>query len=34
VSYGAHPREGLLALSPLACADDFGELSRWLNDHA
>lgn len=34
VSYGAHPREGLLALSPLACADDFGELSRWLSDHA
>ena len=33
-SYGAHPREGLLALSPLACADDFGELSQWLNDHA
>lgn len=34
VSYGAHPREGLLALSPLVCADDFGELSRWLSDHA
>ena len=34
VSYGAHPREGLLALSPLVCADNFGELSRWLSDHA
>ena len=34
VSYGAHPREGLLAFSPLACADNFGELNRWLNDHA
>lgn len=34
VCYGAHPRDGLLALSPLACADDFGELSRWLRDHA
>lgn len=34
VSYGAHPREGLMALSPLACAEDFGELSRWLNAHA
>jgi phosphoglycolate phosphatase len=34
VCYGAHPRDGLMALSPLACADDFGELSRWLSDHA
>jgi len=34
VSYGAHPRGGLLELSPLACADSFGELSRWLSDHA
>jgi phosphoglycolate phosphatase len=34
VSYGAHPREGLLALSPLACAENFGDLSRWLSEHA
>ncbi len=34
VCYGAHPREGLLALSPLACADNFSDLSRWLSDHA
>lgn len=34
VCYGAHPRDGLLSLSPLACADDFGALSRWLSDHA
>jgi len=34
VSYGAHPRDGLLALSPLACAEDFDELSQWLSDHA
>ncbi len=34
VCYGAHPRESLLALSPLACVDDFGALSRWLRDQA
>lgn len=34
VGYGAHPRESLMTLSPLACADDFGALSRWLNAHA
>jgi len=34
VSYGAQQRESLLALSPLACADNFGELGRWLRDHA
>ena len=34
VGYGAHPRESLMTLSPLACAEDFGALSRWLNAHA
>lgn len=34
VSYGAHPREGLLAFSPLACADSFVELRQWLREHA
>lgn len=34
VSYGAHPREGLMALAPLACADNFAELSQWLSAHA
>ncbi|HEU0282752.1 MAG TPA: HAD-IA family hydrolase [Gallionella sp.] len=34
VSYGAHPRDGLLALSPLHCAENFGELSQWLSENA
>lgn len=34
VAYGAHPRENLTALSPVACVDDFSELSRWLSEHA
>lgn len=34
VCYGAHPRENLEALSPLACAESFGALSQWLNHHA
>ncbi|MDD5330121.1 MAG: HAD-IA family hydrolase [Sulfuricella sp.] len=34
VCYGAHPRESLLTLSPLACAEDFDELRRWLSQHA
>ena len=34
VCYGAHLRENLMALSPLACADDFAALSRWLSAHA
>lgn len=32
--YGAHPREGLLAFSPLACAENFAELRRWLHENA
>lgn len=34
VSYGAHPRDNLLALSPLACAEDFHELRDWLSLNA
>ena len=30
VSYGAHPRSDLMALSPLACVDSIEELERWL----
>jgi phosphoglycolate phosphatase len=30
VTYGAHPRQGLAAASPLACIDRFDELHRWL----
>lgn len=34
VSYGAHPKAGLLELSPLACLDSYGELQQWLEAHA
>ena len=34
VSYGAHPKEKLLALSPLACVNDILELQQWLKTHA
>lgn len=34
VSYGAHPKEELLALSPLACADHFSELDLWIRQNA
>ncbi len=30
VSYGAHPREELLAHAPLACLDQIEELEQWL----
>lgn len=33
-AYGAHPKSSLTAFSPLACADDFAELGRWLQTHA
>jgi len=33
-SYGAHPREGLLELNPIGCADTFAELRQWLREHA
>ena len=33
VSYGAHPREQLVALSPLYCASNVGELAAWLTTH-
>ena len=34
VSYGAHPREHLVAHQPLACLHDVRELDQWLNDYA
>lgn len=34
VAYGAHPREVLEPLAPLACLDSFGELLLWLNENA
>lgn len=34
VAYGAHPRESLEGLAPLACLDSFGELLLWLNENA
>lgn len=33
-AYGAHPREELLACSPLACLDSIAELDQWLSTHA
>jgi len=33
-AYGAHPRENLEALSPLACLGDYAALHRWLAEHA
>ena len=34
VSYGAHPRSGLDALSPLQCLDSVPELAAWLKQNA
>jgi len=34
VCYGAHAKEKLLALSPLACVNDTLELQQWLTTHA
>jgi len=34
VSYGAHPRSGLDALSPLQCVDSVQELAAWLKQNA
>ena len=34
VSHDAHPRRDLVALEPLACAEDIGELGRWLEQNA
>ena len=34
VSYGAHERESLVQLNPLACIDTPGELAAWLERHA
>jgi phosphoglycolate phosphatase len=33
-AYGAHPKENLLSLAPLACADSFTELHQWLTTNA
>lgn len=32
--YGAHPKSGLMDLSPLACAESFAEVRDWLFVHA
>ncbi len=34
VAYGAHPRESLVAMAPVATLDSFAELRRWLESHA
>lgn len=34
VSYGAHPRSDLIALSPLACLENIKELEQWLLTNA
>lgn len=34
VGHGAHPREKLLALGPIACVDSTAELRRWLHENA
>ena len=34
VSHGAHPRQSLAELNPLACVDSTGELSQWLMRNA
>jgi phosphoglycolate phosphatase len=34
VSYGAHPREGLAEMSPLAILHSLPELRAWLATHA
>lgn len=34
VSYGAHPRENLVAMSPLACLDNFDEVTGWIRGNA
>jgi phosphoglycolate phosphatase len=34
VAYGAHPREALHALTPLALVESMEELTRWLRANA
>jgi len=34
VSYGAHPRDSLTALNPLACIDAPEDLAPWLKKNA
>jgi len=33
-AYGAHPRDALVAMAPMAVADSFGEVMTWLERHA
>jgi len=34
VCHGAHARDQLAALNPLACLDDTAQLELWLREHA
>jgi phosphoglycolate phosphatase len=34
VGHGAHPREKLLPLGPIACVDSMAQLQRWLHENA
>lgn len=34
ISHGAHPRENLMAFSPLVCAHNMSELHQWLTQNA
>jgi phosphoglycolate phosphatase len=34
VSHGAHPRDDLVALAPLACLENIDELTLWLARNA
>ena len=34
VSHGAHPRDDLVALAPIACLENIDELTRWLAQNA
>ncbi len=34
VTFGAHPKQRLLAHQPIACFDEFGQLTQWLLHHA
>jgi len=33
-AYGAHPKENLMALAPVACLDNFSDLNQWLKMYA
>ena len=34
ICHGAHARDNLAALEPLACLDDTAQLAQWLQSHA